>query len=162
MIYNQRFTLNSRSLHRMLTRASSTMFPLPPADAPHNILLANGILWIRLLMRKQSGSTMSTTMANLSRGYIPVLAKEHQRAETHTHDQERFPHGHHQRLPVEPTQKVIQRSCCQAEHHKGDRHNHRDECDQRPVSSHSWSELDEPVTAIGDAPKHKEAEILGK
>jgi hypothetical protein len=62
---------------------------------------------------------------------IPALPKEHKRAETHAHDQERFLHGHHQRLPVEPTQKVGERhSYCPAKRHHGDRPENSDECNQ--------------------------------
>ena len=43
--------------------------------ALHKTLLAKGILRMRLLIRKQSGSVMSTEMANLSKGYRVTLWK---------------------------------------------------------------------------------------
>src|SRR5690242_14660919 len=43
-------------------------FPGPPAIAPHNIRLTNGSLRSAMATRKLSGSTMSTTTPNLSRG----------------------------------------------------------------------------------------------
>ena len=43
--------------------------------ARHKILLAKGILRIRLLIKKQSGSAMSTEIANLSRGYRVTVWK---------------------------------------------------------------------------------------
>ena len=41
----------------------------------HNILLAKGILRIKRLARKHSGSVMSTAMPHLSRGYSATTWK---------------------------------------------------------------------------------------
>ncbi len=43
--------------------------------ALHKILPAKGILRMKLLIRKQSGSAMSTAMTNLSRGYSATAWK---------------------------------------------------------------------------------------
>ncbi len=62
-----------------LSRIGHGFIPSPnirqPGVAPHNIRLASGSLRIAKATRKLSGSTMSTAMPNLSRGYSATAEK---------------------------------------------------------------------------------------